>query len=53
MRKLNKTKLTVYLPPDLHVLILAAADKAGQSITVWVERACQARLSGGNDAQAN
>jgi uncharacterized protein (DUF1778 family) len=39
-----KTRLTVYLPDDMHAAIQRAAMLQGQTLSVWIQRAAEQAL---------
>jgi predicted HicB family RNase H-like nuclease len=41
----HRGRLTFYLPLTVKQEIEEAAEAAGQSISTWIERACQAKLN--------
>ena len=42
---IRKEQITVYLPSRLKATIKANADEAGQTLSVWIERACITHLA--------
>lgn len=40
-----KERITFYLDAPLKQQIEASADKRGQTLSIWITRACQAHLS--------
>jgi hypothetical protein len=47
-----KTRTTIYLPPSLKKLIEDSADEKGQTLSMWIERACRAALTPAEEKQA-
>lgn len=40
----QKTRMTIYLPPEMRSIIEQKAADAGQSLSTWIERALQDKL---------
>lgn len=40
-----KERTTIYLPPTIKKLIEISAEEKGQTLSMWIERACRAVLT--------